>query len=210
MVQQRDDVLTFVGESTTNASLSDLLTALSQSDSGALSRVMEIYGEEIHRFIRFRMRDSVLRRLHDSIDVEQSVFRRFFQRASTGKLALANEDELRGYLFTLAKNRVRELKRSHSAAKRSATFVEEDSRFELGQIGDDQSDPADDIAENELMNEVRSIVGTDDWKAVMQRLDGRTWKEVAAEQDLLPDTLRKRLQTALNGIKNRLLGDEKT
>lgn len=192
----------------TTKSLSDLLVALAQHDPDAPSRVLEMYGDEIHRFIRFRMRDSVLRRLHDSIDVEQSVFRRFFQRASSNELRLASEDELRAYLFTLAKNRVRELKRSLSAAKRKANFVEEDSTFQLGQIGGNATTPDRAIAEAELMTEVRSLVGTDDWTAVVQRLDGRTWKEVAEDQGVMPDTLRKRIQTALNQVKNRLMGDD--
>lgn len=191
-------------------SLSDLLVALAQHDPDAPSRVLEMYGDEIHRFIRFRMRDSVLRRLHDSIDVEQSVFRRFFQRASSNELRLANEDELRAYLFTLAKNRVRELKRSLSAAKRKANFVEEDSTFQLGQIGGNATTPDRAIAEAELMTEVRSLVGTDDWTAVVERLDGRTWKEVAEDQGVMPDTLRKRIQTALNQVKNRLMGNDTT
>ena len=189
---------------------SDLLMALAERDPDAPSRVLALYGDEIHRFIRFRMRDSVLRRLHDSIDVEQSVFRRFFNRVSTSDLKIANEDELRAYLFTLAKNRVRELKRSQSAIKRKAKFVEEDSSFQLGQIGGGEADPNGALAEMELMNEVRSIVGTDDWKAVIERLNGRTWREVAEEQGVMPDTLRKRLQTALHHIKQRLLGEDST
>lgn len=188
--------------------LTDLLVLLPQGDSDALGRVMETYGEEIHRFIRFRMRDSVLRRLHDSIDVEQSVFRRFFKRVGTGDLSLTNEDELRAYLFTLAKHRVSELKREQSAQKRKANFVEEDSSFQLGQLAGDTAASDSVVAESELMMEVRSIVGTDDWEAVVQRLEGRTWNEVARERGTLPDTLRKRLQTALQRVKNRLTNIE--
>ncbi|WP_417747221.1 RNA polymerase sigma factor [Rosistilla oblonga] len=188
--------------------LSDLLVLLSQRDSDALGRVMELYGEEIHRFIRFRMRDSVLRRLHDSIDVEQSVFRRFFKRVRTGDLSLTNEDELRAYLFTLAKHRVSELKREQSAQKRKANFVEEDFSFQLGQLAGDTAASDSVVAESELMMEVRSIVGTDDWEAVVQRLEGRTWKEVARDRGTKPDTLRKRLQTALQLVKNRLTNTE--
>ncbi|WP_417377446.1 RNA polymerase sigma factor [Gimesia maris] len=188
--------------------LTDLLVLLTQGDSDALGRVMELYGEEIHRFIRFRMRDSVLRRLHDSIDVEQSVFRRFFKRVRTGDLSLTNEDELRAYLFTLAKHRVSELKREQSAQKRKANFVEEDFSFQLGQLAGDTAASDSVVAESELMMEVRSIVGTDDWEAVVQRLEGRTWKEVARDRGTKPDTLRKRLQTALQLVKNRLTNTE--
>ena len=187
---------------------SNLLSDLESGDPDAPGRVLEMYGTEIRRFIRFRMRDSVLRRLHDSIDVEQSVFRRFFQRASSSDLTLASEDELRAYLFTLAKNRVRELKRSQSATKRKANFVEEDSSFQLGQLSGPAACPDAAVAEAELFGEVRSIVGTEDWHAVVQRLEGRTWKEVADEQGAMPDTLRKRLQTALTHVKARLVGEE--
>jgi DNA-directed RNA polymerase specialized sigma24 family protein len=188
--------------------LSDLLALLSQSDSDALGQIMESYGAEIRRFIRFRMRDSVLRRLHDSIDVEQSVFRRFFRRAGKGDLSLATEDELRAYLFTLAKHRVSELKREQSAQKRKANFVEEDSSFQLGQLAGTGGATDSAAAESELMMEVRSIVGTDDWEAVVQRLEERTWKEVARDRGTKPDTLRKRLQTALQLVKARLTSTE--
>jgi hypothetical protein len=56
--------------------------------------------------------------------------------------------------------------------------------------------------------EVRSIVGTDDWEAVVQRLEERTWKEVARDRGTKPDTLRKRLQTALQLVKARLTSTE--
>jgi RNA polymerase sigma-70 factor (ECF subfamily) len=185
-----------------------LLESLAAQDPDAPQQLMEQYGTEIRRFIRFRMRDSVLRRLHDSIDVEQSVFRRFFTRASAGDLNLASEDELRAYLFTLAKHRVSELKRAQSTQKRKAHFVEEDSSFQLGQLAGASGHADSAAAETELMMEVRSIVGTDDWQAVIQRLEGRTWKEVAEERGTLPDTIRKRLQTALKHIMTRITGTE--
>ncbi|EGF27979.1 RNA polymerase sigma factor [Rhodopirellula baltica] len=185
-----------------------LVDRLGTGDSEAAGDLMLAYGAEIRRFIRFRMRDSVLRRLHDSIDVEQSVFRRFFKRAGTGDLRLATEDELRAYLFTLAKHRVSELKREQSAQKRKASFVEEDSSFQLGQLAGTGGATDSAAAESELMMEVRSIVGTDDWEAVVQRLEGRTWKEVARDRGTKPDTLRKRLQTALQLVKARLTSTE--
>ncbi|MCO8123348.1 sigma-70 family RNA polymerase sigma factor [Stieleria sp. TO1_6] len=185
-----------------------LVDRLGAGSSEAAGDLMLAYGAEIRRFIRFRMRDSVLRRLHDSIDVEQSVFRRFFKRGGTGDLSLATEDELRAYLFTLAKHRVSEMKREQSAQKRKANFVEEDSRFQLGQLAGTNGTTDSASAESELMLEVRSIVGTDDWEAVVQRLEGRTWKEVARDRGTKPDTLRKRLQTALQLVKARLTSTE--
>lgn len=184
-------------------SIFEQLEQIGTGNNEAATDLIAEYGLEIRRFIRFRMRDSVLRRLHDSVDVEQSVFRRFFQRASAGNLNLRSEDELRAYLFALAKNRVSELKRGYATQKRKASYVDEDSNFQLGQLAGNNRGPHDDVAEMELMMEVRSLVGTDDWEAVGRRLEGHTWKEVAEDRGTLPDTIRKRLQTALKQLLSR-------
>lgn len=188
--------------------LTSVVNQLVTGNADAAEHLMNAYGPEIRRFIRFRMRDSVLRRLHDSVDVEQSVFRRFFRRFSSGDLMLASDDELRAYLFTLVKHRISEMKREQLAQKRKANFVEEDSTFQLGQLPGENDSADTALAESELLMEVRSLVGPEDWQAVIRRLEGRTWKEVAQGQGTLPDTLRKRIQTALQLLKSRLIGTE--
>lgn len=96
-----------------------------------------------------------------------------------------------------------ELKRGYATQKRTASYVEEDSNFQLGQVAGNSRGPHDDVAGAELMREVRSLVGSDDWQAVTQRLEGQTWNEVAEHRGTLPDTIRKRLQTALKQLLSR-------
>src|SRR5436305_574591 len=89
-----------------DASFQDLIRRVRTGDGDAATRLVHDYEADVRRVIRFRLRDSSLRKLLDSVDIWQSVLANFFVRAASGQFELDTPDQLRNLLVTMACNRL--------------------------------------------------------------------------------------------------------
>ncbi len=96
-----------------------LIDRIREGDADAARECVQMYEAEIRRAARIRLTDPKLRRVIDSVDICQSVFGRFFQRAADGQLDLESPERLLALLITMTRNRIIDEHRRQTAAKRS-------------------------------------------------------------------------------------------
>ena len=97
------------------------LASVRSGDAQAAQRLVTQYESLLRREIRFRMRDSRLRRILDSGDVCQSVLASFFIRASVGQFELNEERDMLRLLITMAKRKT--VLRPDTSTSRSGTSI---------------------------------------------------------------------------------------
>jgi RNA polymerase sigma-70 factor (ECF subfamily) len=172
-------------------------------DAEAARSLVELYEPEIRRAARIRLRDSKLRRIVDSIDICQSVFGKFFDKAQSPEgIDLQKPEHLLGLLVTMTKNRVVDEHRRQTAQKRSAGEGVVEAISDL--LVADSPGPRTAMEMSDLMEKVRSRM-TEDERAVSDlRSDGLSWDEVASQLGGSPDSHRKRLERAFQRIRSEM------
>ena len=172
-------------------------------DAEATRSLVELYEPEIRRAARMRLKDSKLRRIVDSIDISQSVFARFFDRAKSSEgMKLKKPEQLLGLLVTMTRNRVIDEHRRQTAQKRNAGegAVEAISDMLIA----DSPGPRTKFEMNDLMAKVRSHLTEEELAASNLRGDGLSWDEVAEQLGGTPDSHRKRLDRAFQRIRSEM------
>ncbi|HEX5051157.1 MAG TPA: sigma-70 family RNA polymerase sigma factor [Planctomycetota bacterium] len=87
-----------------------------RGDSGALERLVESYLPQLHAFVRVRL-GGVVRARESSMDIVQSACRELL--ADPSRHEFRGEARFRGWLFTIALNKLREKHRFHGREMRS-------------------------------------------------------------------------------------------
>ncbi|HKQ03974.1 MAG TPA: sigma-70 family RNA polymerase sigma factor [Blastocatellia bacterium] len=167
-----------------------------------IAEVVEREQSRLHNFIRRRVPDP-----RDAEDVLQDVFYRLVE---ANRLLMPIE-HVSGWLFRVARNRITDLLRKKQAASLSdAAYADEDD--EAMQLGDLLPSPdagpealyarrlllaALEAAVEELPAEQREVF-------VAHELEGRSFKEVAAETGLSVNTLLSRKRYAVLHLRRRL------
>ena len=87
-------------------SFEGLLLRVRAGDQEAARELVQRYEPAIRRAIHFRLADSQLARLFDSMDICQSVLASFFVRAAAGQFDLEQPDQLLKLLVAIARNKL--------------------------------------------------------------------------------------------------------
>jgi len=177
------------------------ITSMTEQDR----QISEIIAEE-----RPRLRNFIRRRVPDPADVEDIVQEVFYELVEANRLLMPIE-HVTGWLFRVARNRITDLFRK----KRPETFSDaavEDKDGELLQIEDLLPSPAAgpealyvrsllldelELALDELPDEQREVF-------VAHELEGRSFKELAAESGISVNTLLSRKRYAVLHLRERL------
>ena len=170
-------------------------------DQSAAMRLVELYEPEIRRTARMRMTDPKLRRLVDSMDICQSVFRKFFNRAAEGDLDLDTPEQLLGLLVTMTKNRVVDEHRHQTRKKRGSG--EAALLAETNMIVEDSPGPKTAFEMKDLLDQVRLHLTPAELEIADLRNSGLSWNEIAEELSEPSDVLRKRLERALERVRQQ-------
>jgi RNA polymerase sigma-70 factor (ECF subfamily) len=184
----------------------ELMKRTKNGDQDAARRLVAEYEPEIRRAARLRLTNSKLRRIVDSIDICQSVFGRFFASATSDAFHLESPTQLLMLLTTMTRNRVIDEHRRQTTAKRAANQVAE--ALEMNDFADDSPGPRTAAAAKELLTEVRSRLSADELAIADRRNAGHSWDEIATDLNASPDSLRKRLERALQRVRNELNDNE--
>src|SRR5262249_11311177 len=94
-----------------------LLQALRDGRPEAANELYRRYADRIRALARAKLSRGVACRL-DPDDIVQSVFRRFFHAASSGRYQLPSSEELWDLLLVITLNRLRSAEQHHRAGKR--------------------------------------------------------------------------------------------
>jgi RNA polymerase sigma factor (sigma-70 family) len=184
-----------------DAQFVDLLNRTRSGDQEAAGELVKEYEPEIRRAARMRLTDPQLRRIVDSMDICQSVFGRFFRSASEGAFELERPEQLLVMLVLMTRNRVIDEYRKQTAAKRSG---EVNDLICADEVVEDSPGPRTAALERELLTEVRSRLSQDELMIADRRGAGLSWEEISAELNESAESLRKRLQRALQRVREQM------
>lgn len=187
--------------------IAQLLERLRAGDDQAANELVRQYEPELRRFIRYRMTNSQMRRMMDSLDVAQSVFARFFVHFSEGNIHLTSARQLFKLLMTIATNRINDYGRRQSASKRDGKLIADYSPEALANVGDGSEMPDNQVADEELAQMFWSRLADEERRLLQGRMDGKSWQELAdtmPEGRGSPEALRKRLARAIDRVAEEL------
>lgn len=189
----------------TDAQFADLMARTRNGDQDAARQLVSEYGPEIRRAARLRLTDPKLRRIVDSIDICQSVFGRFFRSTADGSFELERPEQLLVLLTTMTRNRVIDEHRRQSATKRASTDAGESHDPAL--LVCESSGPQTAAAARELVTKIRSRLTAEELIIADRRGDGQSWEQIASDLDESAESLRKRLERALQRVREELNAD---
>ena len=178
---------------------------LTAGDEAAAERIVARYEPEIRRFIRFRLTSPHLRRVVESVDISQSVFRRFFVDGRARGAAPRAPDDLKRLLLTLAKNRLTDHVRHERAAKRDGRRLAGGSAALAG-LADAVEAPGERADREEALAAVRGQMSGEEFELVTERLAGASWAALAAGRGGTADAVRKRVSRIFERVAERLGG----
>src|SRR5438132_4000278 len=110
-------------------SFAELIERVRAGDQDAARELVARYEPAIRRAVRFRLSDTRLAAVLDSMDICQSVMASFFVRAASGQYELHEPDQLLKLLVAMAKNKlrfpVRRAKAQRRDSRRGAAITDE-------------------------------------------------------------------------------------
>ena len=180
-----------------------MVAGLRAGDPAAVRACVEMYEPEIRRAARVRLRDPRLRRLVDSIDISQSVFRRFLTRCQDGAYVIDRPEQLLALLVTMTRNRVTDWARKREVESHlsySDWMVGEADR----QPASREDDPKALLERHELAEIVREKMSSLEYTLFIARAEGESWESIGRSLDQSPEALRKRLHRGLIRIRAEL------
>ena len=182
-----------------DSEFTQLLQQTREGDQGAAKRLVELYEPEIRRTARMRMTDPKMRRLVDSVDICQSVFGKFFNTAIEGDLELNTPEQLLGLLVTMTRNRVIDEHRRQTRKKRGSG--ETPLLAESNMVIEDSPGPKTAFEMKDLLDQVRTHLTPEELEIADRRNIGKSWNEIGEELSESPDVLRKRLERAIERVR---------
>jgi len=179
------------------------LGPMAPDEDRRIAEVVEREGSRLRRFIRRRVGDP-----RDAEDVLQDVFSALVE----ANRLLVPIDHVTGWLFRVARNRITDLlRRKKPDSLGDAAVVEDDERLPLEDLlPSPDAGPEALYARNLLLDELEMAI---DELPVEQReafvaheLEGRSFKEMAAETGVSVNTLLSRKRYAVLRLRKRLQG----
>jgi len=179
------------------------LGRMARDEDRRIAEEFERQGSRLRRFIRRRVGDP-----RDAEDVLQDVFAALVE----ANRLLVPIDHVTGWLFRVARNRITDLlRRKKPGSLGDAAVVEDDERLPLEDLlPSPDAGPEALYARNLLLDELEMAI---DELPVEQReafvaheLEGRSFKEMAAETGVSVNTLLSRKRYAVLRLRKRLQG----
>ncbi len=155
------------------------------------------------RFVRFRMRRRADRdRLGPQVgasDICQSVLQSFFQHLRSGRYDLSRPVELEKLLKSMARLHIASKARNAGVILRRALGDD----WEIEQAGSSFG-PEKDVDDKDFLEAVLKHLATDELEILVQKVDGKTWGEIAAGLGSSEDAVRKKLVRATQRVRDRI------
>jgi ECF sigma factor len=170
-------------------------------DASAAEELVRHYEPIIRREIRFRMIDSRLTRIYDSVDFSQAVMASFFLRSAD--FEFKEPQDLVRLLITMARNKMATSARKLFSQKREGHRQEVGDAM-LEQVADDRDTPSKVVGMLELVAEAKKRLSPEERLLVEFRNQGRSWEDIANEIGGTAQGRRMQLARALERVTESL------
>ncbi|MEQ1905249.1 MAG: ECF-type sigma factor [Pirellulaceae bacterium] len=170
-------------------------------DASAAEELVRHYEPIIRREIRFRMIDSRLTRIYDSVDFSQAVMASFFLRSAD--FEFKEPQDLVRLLITMARNKMATSARKLFSQKREGHRQEVGDAM-LEQVADDRDTPSKVVGMLELVAEAKKRLSPEERLLVEFRNQGKSWEDIANEIGGTPQGRRMQLARALERVTESL------
>ena len=181
-------------------SIPDLIRQVRAGDQKAAEALVQRFGPELRRVVRVQLRDPRLRRVLDSVDICQSVMADFFKPGALDRYQLDTPEQLFRLLATMARNALINQVHKHHADCRDQRLVEAGDVAERQVAGQDPT-PSQNVAAQELLQEVGRRLTPEEQQIWELKREGHSWGEIAQKLGGNPESLRKKLERALDQVK---------
>ncbi len=163
----------------------DLLRRVRAGDRAAEGPLYARLREMVAGMLARHLRGTDLQRICDPSDVQQSVLQQFDKGVRQNQWTVETTDQLRALVWTMALNKLREVARREQA-RRYKDGAGEPARRAPFELVDDlvaagASTPSERFVANELLQYLREKLPPDLQAPLDLRLQGATWKEIAAQ-----------------------------
>jgi RNA polymerase sigma factor (sigma-70 family) len=157
---------------------------------------------------RSRLRNFIRRRVPDPRDAEDILQDVFYELVEANRL-LMPIGHVTGWLFRVARNRITDLFRKKRPESFSEIHEDDDERLGLEDLlPSTDAGPEDLVARNMLLEELEDAIGElpEEQRKVFvaHELEGRSFKEIAAETNVGINTLLSRKRYAVLYLRERL------
>lgn len=185
----------------------DLIRRVRAGDEAAATELVRRYEPAIRRAVRIRLGDTRLGRAFDSMDVCQSVLASFFVRAALGQYQLDAPEQLLKLLAAMARHKLADRVDRERASRRDNRRVV-DGRGEMPEVASSASSPSQQVAAQDLLQEVMRRLSPEERRLVELRNQGLDWPAISNQVGGSPEALRKRLSRATDRVAKELGLDE--
>lgn len=190
-------------EQTSERQIDELMDSAASGCEDAAIELVRRFDSQIRMEARSRLHHAPqTRRLHDSTDIAQSVFLRFFQGLRNRTIDWRCSRQTNSLLRTICRNKVKEKIRMHRAAcrdqRRERPLNDSTEPFFAPTTADDTSASVDESSCTTQVNQLLESLGngnqSPESKIMQLRADGYTWAEIAERVGLSADACRMRLE----------------
>jgi RNA polymerase sigma factor (sigma-70 family) len=190
-------------------SFEELIRLVRAGDQRAAAELVQRYEPAIRRAVRFRLADTRLKRVLDSMDICQSVFASFFVRTAAGQFDIDQPDQLLKLLVAIARNKLAKQVTGQQRQCRDYRRVQ-GGAVEEGQFAAADNTPSQIVAADELLLAADKLLTEDERKLRELRKEGLDWSAIAGQLGSTPEALRKKLARAMDRVANELDLDDLT
>jgi RNA polymerase sigma factor (sigma-70 family) len=182
-------------------SFAELMRRVRAGDDAAAALLVRRYESAIRRTVRFRLVDTRLRRVCDSMDICQSILASFFFRAASGQYELDTPEQLLKLLAVMARNKVADEADKQRAARRDQRRTVGPPEEHAVATGASASRV---VAARELLEEAHRRLAPEERQLVELRNQGLDWAAIALQLGGSPEALRKKLARAVDRVARQL------
>ena len=168
-----------------------LFADLRAGDERAAAELVRRYEPYLRQVVRVRLTNPHLRRVFDSLDVCQSVLGEFFVRMADGRFQFQDPDRLRA----VGDDGPQQARRPARHERRHSGGLPQNFDTPARALG-----PEELTLQRELAHAIRDRLSDRESWLVDQRLQGRSWIEIAAHDGGQPAALRMMYARALRGF----------
>ncbi len=179
----------------------DLVRRIRNGDQEAAAELVRLYEPTIRRAVRFRLTDTRLGAVLDSMDICQSVLASFFVRSAAGAYELDQPEQVVKLLIAMARNKLASQARKQHAARRDQRRVVSGEQQEVAARDDS---PSQQVAGRELFLKAQQLLSPEEQRLVELRKEGLEWNEIAERVGGNAVALRKQLSRAMDRVTREL------
>jgi RNA polymerase sigma factor (sigma-70 family) len=174
-------------------------------DPAAASEFVVSFAPVVRKVVRARLARLRLVHLVDPSDVCQTVMVGFFTRLTPTWPPVDSAERLTALLLAIARNKVRDEVRRHTAVRRDHRRVRQSrSADPLANLVSPVPSPGDTAAVHELHELALRLLTAEELALLEDRLSGADWEAIAARRGLPADVLRQKLSRAVGRVRRRL------